>query len=48
MNNIAEGFDAGNNNEFIRFLKYSARSSSEIMSMSYVLIDVYKLENESK
>ena len=48
MNNIAEGFDAGNNNEFIRFLKYSARSCSEIMSMSYILNDVYKLENESQ
>ena len=48
MNNITEGFDAGNNNEFIRFLKYSARSCSEIMSMSYVLNDVYKLKNESE
>ena len=48
MNNIAEGFDAGSNNEFIRFLRYSQRSCSEIMSMSYVLTDVYKLESESK
>lgn len=47
MNNIAEGFDAGGNVEFIRFLKYSQRSCSEIMSMSYVLNDVYKLENDS-
>ena len=48
MNNIAEGFDAGSNNEFVRFLKYSQRSCSEIMSMSYILNDVYKLEQESK
>ena len=47
MNNIAEGFDAGNNTEFVRFLKYSQRSCSEIMSMSYILNDVYKLEIES-
>lgn len=43
MNNIAEGFDSGNNTEFIRFLNYSQRSASEIMSMSYVLKDVYKI-----
>ncbi len=29
MNNIAEGFDSGSNAEFIRFLGYSRRSSSE-------------------
>lgn len=44
MNNIAEGFDSGSNLEFIRFLKYSQRSCSEIMSMSYVLKDVYKVK----
>ena len=47
MNNIAEGFDSDSNNEFIRFLRYSQRSASEIMSMTYVLKDVYKLHNES-
>ncbi|MBE0683123.1 MAG: four helix bundle protein [Anaerolineales bacterium] len=29
MHNIAEGFDAGTNPEFIRFLKISRRSASE-------------------
>ena len=48
MNNIAEGFDAGNNVEFMRFLRYSQRSCSEIMSITYVLKDVYKLEKKSK
>lgn len=48
MNNIAEGFDAGNNTEFIRFLRYSQRSCSEIMSMTYILNDVYKLKKDSK
>jgi four helix bundle protein len=45
MNNIAEGFDSDSNIEFIRFLRYSQRSASEIMSMSYVLKDVYKIGN---
>lgn len=48
MNNIPEGFDSDNNNEFARFLKYSQRSCSEIMSMSYVLLDVYKIKSDSK
>lgn len=47
MNNIAEGFDADSNNEFIRFLRYSQRSASEIMSMTYILKDVYKLLTEA-
>jgi len=48
MNNIAEGFDSGSTKEFIRFLRYSQRSSSEIMSMTYVLLDVYKLKEYSE
>ena len=47
MNNIAEGFDSDSNVEFIRFLRYSQRSASEIMSMTYVLKDVYNLTKES-
>ena len=43
MNNIAEGFDAGGNTGFIRFLKYSQRSASEIMFMTVVLKDIYKI-----
>lgn len=48
MNNIAEGFDSDNNKEFIRFLRYSQRSCSEIMSMTYIIKDVYKIEVESE
>ena len=48
MNNIAEGFDSSSNVEFIRFLRYSQRSCSEIMSMTYILKDVYDLERNSK
>lgn len=40
MHNIAEGFDAGSNNEFIRFLRYSFRSASEIQSQLYIALDV--------
>ncbi len=32
MHNIAEGFDAGTNPEFIRFLKLARRSASEVQS----------------
>jgi len=39
MHNIAEGFDAGSNPEFIRFLGYSQRSCSEIQSELYVALD---------
>lgn len=39
MHNIAEGFDAGTNPEFIRFLGYSQRSCSEIQSELYVALD---------
>lgn len=48
MNNIAEGFDSSGNVEFIRFLTYSQRSCSEVMSMTYVLSDVYGCIEESK
>lgn len=39
MHNIAEGFDAGSDSEFIRFLRYSRRSASEVQSQSYVALD---------
>ena len=32
MHNIAEGFDGGTNAEFIKFLRYSQRSCSEVRS----------------
>lgn len=40
MHNIAEGFDAGSNNEFVRFLRYSFRSASAVQSQIYVALDV--------
>jgi four helix bundle protein len=39
MHNIAEGFDAGTNPEFIRFLKIARRSASEVQSELYLALD---------
>jgi four helix bundle protein len=39
MANIAEGFDSQSDAEFIRFLIYSRRSSSEVQSHLYVALD---------
>ncbi len=59
MHNIAEGFDSGTNPEFIRFLKMSRRSASEVQSELYLALDrkyitdenlntAYSLATESK
>jgi len=46
MANIAEGFDSGSNREFIRFLRYALRSTSEVQSHLYVALDrEYLLED---
>lgn len=39
MHNIAEGFDAGSNVEFVRFLRFAQRSCTEIKSQLYVALD---------
>ena len=39
MDTIAEGFDDGSTNEFIRFLGYAQRSSGEIQSQLYRALD---------
>jgi len=39
MHNIAEGFDAGSNAEFVRFLVYAQRSCTEVQSELYVALD---------
>ncbi len=47
MHNIAEGFDAETNAEFIRFLRYAKRSCSEVQSELYVALDEgYILKDE--
>ncbi len=40
MDNPAEGFDAGSNAEFIRFLGYAQRSCSEVQSQLYRALDL--------
>lgn len=37
--NIAEGFDSQSNVEFVRFLKYSRRSVSEVKNQLYIALD---------
>ena len=39
MHNIAEGYDAESNAEFIRFLRYAKRSCTEVQSELYVALD---------
>ena len=39
MDNIAEGFDGGSDAEFVRFLRYSQRSCSEVRSQLYRAMD---------
>ncbi len=46
MNNICEGFDAGSNNEFIRFLMYSRRSCSEAQNCLYIALDQTYIDND--
>ena len=47
MHNIAEGFDAGTNPEFIRLLKMSRRSASEVQSELYLALDrKYLIQDE--
>jgi four helix bundle protein len=39
MTNIAEGFDGGSNREFLRFLSYALRSTTEVQSHLCVALD---------
>ena len=39
IHNIAEGFDAETNAEFMRFLRYAKRSCTEVQSELYVALD---------
>lgn len=40
MSNIAEGFGAGSDAEFVRFLGYSRRSLNETQSQLYIALDL--------
>jgi four helix bundle protein len=39
MSNIAEGFNASTDAEFMRFLSFSRRSISEVQSQAYIALD---------
>ena len=41
MDNIAEGFERGTRNEFIKFLTYSKGSAGELRSQLYRCKDLY-------
>jgi four helix bundle protein len=47
MHNIAEGFEAGSDAEFVRFLKIARRSASEVQSELYLALDQKYLTAES-
>ena len=47
MHNIAEGFDAGTNPDFIRFLKMARRSVSEVQSELYLALDRKYITDEN-
>ena len=46
MHNIAEGFDAETNPEFVRFLRYAKRSCTEVQSELYVAMDQQYITND--
>lgn len=46
MNNIAEGWAAQSNAEFIRFLTYSRRSCAEVQNCGYVALDQEYISEE--
>ena len=46
MDNIAEGFDDGGRNEFVRFLGYSQRSCGEVQSQLYRALDCQYINKE--
>lgn len=47
MDNIAEGFDAGSTAEFIRFLNYAKRSTTEVQSQLYRILDRQYCEQDA-
>ena len=45
MNNRCEGFDAKSDNEFVRFLRYSRRSCSEVQNCLYIALDQHYISD---
>lgn len=46
MSNIAEGFGAGSDAEFLRFLGYARRSLAETQSQLYIALDLEYISKE--
>jgi len=46
MSNIAEGFNAGSDAEFVRFLGFARRSNSEVLSQCYIALDMNYISKE--
>jgi len=46
MHNIAEGYDAGSDDEFVRFLRYARRSATEVQSELYIALDQSYITSE--
>jgi four helix bundle protein len=46
MHNIAEGFEAGYDPEFVRFLKMSRRSAVEVQSELFLALDAGYITHE--
>ena len=46
MHNIAEGFEAGYDAEFARFLKMARRSAGEVQSELYLALDAQYITND--
>ena len=46
MSNIAEGFDARTDREFVRFLGYARRSATELQSQLYIALDQCYIRQE--
>ncbi len=46
MSNIAEGFNAGSDAEFVRFLGFARRSNSEVQSQCYIAQDLTYISKE--
>jgi len=47
MANIAEGFDGGSHREFLKFLAYALRSTTEVQSHLYVAFDQNYIDQQA-
>ncbi len=48
MHNIAEGFEAGSDKEFLRFLRIARRSAAEVQSQLYLACDLHYITESER